>query len=146
VDFNKRFAKIPRDPKNLHRPLAETDDLTKLFVWRENRTVSSNLTLQFDNVLFMLEPTEFALGLQRKRVTITDYPDGRLELSYDGVVLPYRIFDKVQRVSQATIVENKFLGGVLEFIRDKQAKEPRKAPKKFGPRRQGQLPAIFKAG
>jgi hypothetical protein len=38
--------------------------------------------LQFDNILFMLEPTEFALGLRRKRITIADYdPDGRLELS-----------------------------------------------------------------
>jgi len=146
ADFNKRFAKIPRDPTNLHRPLAETDDLTKLFAWREDRMVSNSLTLQFDNILFVLEPTEFALGLRRKRVTIADYPDGRLELSYDGVVLPYRIFDKVQRVSQAAIVENKFLGGVLEFIRDKQAKAPPRTAKKHGPRREGQLPKMFKAG
>lgn len=146
ADFNKRFAKVPRDPKDLHRPLTEANDLTRLFAWREQRMVSNSLTLQYDQILFMLEPTEFSSGLRRKRVTISDYPDGRLELSYDGVVLPYRIFDKVQRVSQAAIVENRFLGGVLEFIRAKQAKEPRRMPKRYGPRRQGQLPTIFKSG
>ena len=44
ADYNDRFGKEPRNPKNLHRPLSAGDDLTDVFAWREERTVSSNLT------------------------------------------------------------------------------------------------------
>jgi hypothetical protein len=57
-DYNRRFAKLPFNDKNLHRPLAAQDDVEDAFAWKEERTVSFNLTLQYDKVLFMLEPNE----------------------------------------------------------------------------------------
>ena len=53
----------------------------------------------------------FATGPQR--VMVCDYPDGRLAIKHKGRELPYRVFDKHQRVNQAAIVENKRLGPVL---------------------------------
>jgi len=47
-----------------------------------------NLTLQYDQVLFILEPTGVARSLARKRVTVIDYPDGRLAIRHNGVDLP----------------------------------------------------------
>ena len=46
ADFNRRFAKAPYSDKDLHRPLSEDDELDDVFAWREERTVSRNLTLQ----------------------------------------------------------------------------------------------------
>ena len=43
ADYNTRFGKEPRNPKNLHRPLSAGDDLTDVFAWREERTVSKSL-------------------------------------------------------------------------------------------------------
>ena len=37
-----------------------------------------NLTLQYDQVMFILEPNAITRSLARKRVTVIDYPDGRL--------------------------------------------------------------------
>jgi hypothetical protein len=37
--------------------------------------------------------------------------------------LPYRVFDKDQRVTHAAIVENKRLGEVLAYIKDRQDQE-----------------------
>lgn len=38
VNFNQRFAKTPKYPKNLHRPVAETIvDLDDIFSWQETR-------------------------------------------------------------------------------------------------------------
>src|SRR4051794_10366787 len=37
----------------------------------------------------------------RQRVTVFDYPDGRLAIKHKGLELPYRTFDKRQRVNQA---------------------------------------------
>jgi len=107
--YNARFAKVPFDDRDVHRALAGHDDLDDAFAWKEERTVSVNLTLQYDQVLFILEPTGIARSLARKRVTVLDYPDGRLAIRYHGVDLPYRTFDKRPQVNQAAIVENKRL-------------------------------------
>ena len=56
-----------------------------------------NLTLQYDQVLFILQPTGIARSLARKRVTVIDYPDGRLAIRYNGVDLACRTFDNVRR-------------------------------------------------
>src|SRR3979490_2361186 len=115
-DYNARFAKAPLEDRDVHRPLAGHDDLDDAFAWKEERTVSMNLTLQYDQVLFILEPTGIARSLARKRVTVIDYPDGRLVSRQNGVDLPYRTFDKRPQVNQAAIVENKRLGPILAYI------------------------------
>ena len=71
-------------------------------------------------MIFILEPSEQAKAAIGKRVTVVDYPDGRLSIRYKGVELAYRTFDKLQQVDQAAIVENKRLGAALAFIREQQ--------------------------
>ena len=90
-DYNARFAKAPFDDRDIHRPLAGHDDLDDSFAWKEERSVSVNLTLQYDQVMFILEPNEITRSLARKRVTVIDYPDGRLAIRHNGVDLPYQI-------------------------------------------------------
>jgi transposase len=145
ADYNARFGKEPHNPKNLHRPLSAGDDLTDVFAWREERTVSNSLTLQYDKVLFLLEPNEITRELRRQRVTVVDYPDGRLAIRYRGLDLPYTTFDKLRQVSQGAIVENKHLGAALAFIREQQRQTPQQRSQK-APRRQGQVGHMFKVG
>jgi hypothetical protein len=76
-------------------------------------------------VLFLLQPNEITRALRRKRVTVVDYPDGRLAIRYRGLDLPYTTFDKLRQVSQASIVENKHLGAVLSYIGRKHVSPPR---------------------
>ena len=113
ADYNARFAKPPANGKDLHRPLRAGDDLEDAFAWKEERTLSRALTLQYDKVIFVLEPSDQAKAAIGKRVTVVDYPDGRLSIRYKGIELAYRTFDKLRQVSQAEIVENKRLGAVL---------------------------------
>src|SRR5918995_251722 len=119
-DYNRHFAQEPRSDKDLHRPLREHDQLDEAFDWKEYRTVSNSLTLQYDHVLFILEPNAVTRPLARQRVTVFDYPDGRLAIKHKGRDLPYRVFDKRQQVNQAAIVENKRLGPVLAYIAERQ--------------------------
>src|SRR5208337_5281260 len=120
-DYNRRFAKSPFSNKDVHRPLAQDDDLDDAFAWKEERTVSNSLTLQYDKVLFILEPNEVTRPLARQRVMVFDYPDGRFVIKHQGRELPYRIFDKVRQVDQAAIVENKRLGAVERARRGARA-------------------------
>jgi hypothetical protein len=55
-------------------------------VWREQRTVTAALTLHYNKAVFILEPNEVARKLVRKRVTVCEYPDGRLEIQHEGHV------------------------------------------------------------
>ena len=50
ADYNARFAKAPANDKDLHRPLRAGDDLDDAFAWKEERTLSQALTLQYDKV------------------------------------------------------------------------------------------------
>ena len=60
ADYNTRFVKAPFNDKDLHRPMALRDRLDEAFTWRAERTLSRALTLQYDNILFVIEPHEFA--------------------------------------------------------------------------------------
>ena len=147
ADYNARFAKAPANNKDLHRLLRADDDLDDAFAWKEERTLSQALTLQYDKVLFILEPSEQAKAAIGKRVTVMDYPDGRLAIRYRGVELAYRTFDKIRQVSQAAIVENKQLGAALAFIRDQQLRRAPEHRSDRTPRRRDQHnPRLFKVG
>lgn len=133
---NSKFARDPLNSKNLHRSIDDIEALDDYFCWKEDRTVSKNLTLQYDKIVYMLEPTNYAKGLWKKRVTIFDYPDGRLDIRHNGQPLRYSSFDKVQQVKQGTIADNKRLSAVLQHIKNEQDKTPqdrsKKAPKRAG--------------
>lgn len=121
ADHDARFAKAPRSPKDAHRPLSARDDLDAALAWREERTVSRSLTLRYDKVLFLLEPSEFARGLARRRVRVLDHPDGRLEIRYRGRALPCTTFDKLRHVPrQAPVVERGSLDAALGAVRAQQ--------------------------
>jgi hypothetical protein len=145
ADYNTRFAKLPANGKDLHRPLCAGDDLEDAFAWKEERTLSQALTLQYDKVIFILEPSEQAKAAIGKRVTVFDYPDGRLSLRHKGIELAYRTFDKIRQIGQGAIVDNKRLGSVLAMIRDEQLR--RGPERRSGPRRRDQRDArVFKVG
>jgi len=141
-DYNQRFAKDAANPKDLHRPLRPEENIRDVFAWREERTVSGSLTLQYDNMVFLLEPNEFTRELVRKRVIVCDYPDGRLIITHNGRPLSYSRFDKVRQITQGAIVDNKRLGATLAII--KQGQEQNGAHRsQHGPRRLDQGDSIF---
>ncbi len=146
ADFNARFAKPPANIKDLHRPMTDRDDLEDAFTWRAERTLSRSLTLQYDKVMFILDPTEAAQDAIGKRVTVVDFPDGRLAVRYKGADLPYRTFDKIRHVKQADIVENKRLGALLEIIQEHQRRQPPAVRGGKGPKRRDQTNHMFSVG
>jgi hypothetical protein len=119
-DHNRRFAKPPKDDKNLHRPLAAKENLTEILTTRHERTVSSNLTIHYDRMVLILDPTATSRPLAGKRVMIVNYPDGRFAIQHRGTDLPFRVFDKLRTVESAAIVENKRLGPALALIQEQQ--------------------------
>ena len=58
--------------------------------------------------------------------------------------LPYAVFDKLQRVSHAAIVENRRLGEVLAWIKERQDAQPVPSGDRAGPRRSSQKSGLMK--
>ena len=123
-DYNKRFGRAPANAKDLHRPLTEADDLDETLAWREERRVTGNLTLRYDRMMLLLDPTPLARELAGQKAEVVNYPDGRFAVWHQGVALPFRVFDKIQTVAPGAIVENKRLGAALAFARERQASYP----------------------
>lgn len=119
--YNHKFGKTPLNTRDLHRKLEAYEDLDEIFCWKEDRTVSHNLTIQYNKVLYLLENTQENLKLTRKRVTVYDYSDNSLKIKYKGKEIRHSILhDRLQRVDPGTIVENKRLSSVLAFIQQQQ--------------------------
>ena len=119
--FNERFAIAPARSEDLHRPLERTTaQLDTILAWREQRYVTQHLALSYDRKRIILDETPLSVGLAGKYVETYEFPDGRLEVRWQGIALPYRMFDKDQRVTQAAIVENKRLSEALSWVKERQ--------------------------
>src|SRR3977135_4212989 len=134
----------PASERDLHRPIASTNDLDDILCWREQRSVSRQLVINYNRMKFMLRPNKTSAAVAGKLVDIYDFPDGRLEIRWKGLPLPYSVFDQLQRVSHAAIIENKRLGEGLAWTKQQQDKQPHHRGDLVGPRRSNQKAGLMK--
>ncbi len=122
--YNRQFAITPARVEDLHRPLnLAPDRLRDVLCKREQRYVGAQLTFSFERQRIMLEETAVTRGLVGRYVETYALADGRLDVRWKGHSLPYRVFDKDQRVTHAAIIENKRLGELLTYIKERQDQE-----------------------
>jgi hypothetical protein len=119
--FNEKFSVHAAKPEDLHRRISLSHDrLSDILCHREQRHVGQQLTLAYDRKQLILDRSAVSEELGGQYVDVYDFADGRLEVRWKGQVLPYRIFDKDQRVNHTAIVENKRLGHTLALIKAQQ--------------------------
>ncbi len=115
--FNRKFANMAFNPKDLHRTVTETaEELDDVFTWREPRRVTNSLTITYDKCVYLLENTEENKRLIGKYLEFLEYPDGTVAIEHQGRKINYSIFDKLSQLNQREVVENKRLGAVLNHI------------------------------
>jgi hypothetical protein len=71
---NGRFAKPAASERDLHRSIAGINDLDDILCWREQRSVSHQLGVNYNRMKFMLRPDETSAALAGKVVDIYDFP------------------------------------------------------------------------
>ena len=70
--------------------------------------VDRQLTLRYERKRITLEQNGITRGLVGKYVETYTFADGRLDIRWKGLTLPYRAFDhNQQHVTRAVITENK---------------------------------------
>ncbi len=107
ADFNRRFAVVPRDPTDAHRPLRATDDLTRILALRELRTLSKNLTLSYNNVIYQIQTNRPGYALRQAQVEVRERWDGQITIFYKGRSLNYTIYREPPK--QAQLITSKML-------------------------------------
>jgi transposase len=130
-DYNRRFAREPMNPHDAHRPLQLGDDLSRIFTWQEERTMTRNLVVHFRRLSYLIMPSPEALALAGHRVLVHESADGCVEIRCEGELLPYSVLDKQPLVAPGEVVENKRLGAVLSMIRvDQEERDQRRLASK----------------
>jgi hypothetical protein len=98
--FNEKFSVAAAKPEDLHRRLSLSHDrLSDILCHREQRHVGQQLTLAYDRKQLILDRSVVSEELGGQYVDLYDFADGRLGVRWRGKVLPYRVFEKAQRVS-----------------------------------------------
>lgn len=127
ADHNARFARSPARSDNLHRAINEpASRLKDILCHRDERAVSAQLVVCYERKRLILEASDLARAAAGKYVETFAFADGRIDLRWKGISLPYKIFDKdQQRVTHAAITENKRLSAALTHVMELQQTAPK---------------------
>jgi transposase len=112
-DFNHRFAVQPKSSYDAHRPLSKSENLARIFTWRESRTLSNNLTLQFRNVVYQIQLDRPSYTMRKAPVTISLDVHQNVSILYKGKSLPFTTFHK--QAKQSEVVPAKHIDSILKY-------------------------------
>lgn len=121
---NSKFARLPFNPTDAHRPVQDEDQVDDIVRWEVTRKVTKSLSVHYNKVMFLLDDSPCARTAIGKLVTVCDFPDGRIEIRHEGVPLPYRTYDKMRRVNQAEVIDSKRISAALEMAKAMQEIQP----------------------
>jgi hypothetical protein len=107
AEFNVRFAVVPRQTEDAHRPLLPQDDLACILTVQEMRVLSKNLTLNYRTVVYQIQTTRPSYALRQATVVVRENAHGEVTIAYKGKPLTYTIFRPA--VHQAQVVTSKEL-------------------------------------
>lgn len=111
ADYNRRFGVVPRSSTNAHCPLSRKDNLDLIFTRREERTLSKNLTLQYQKVIYQIQTKRPAYALQKVRVTVCENALGDIQILYKNKPLMYTVYHRQEL--QAEVVPAKSIDHAL---------------------------------
>ncbi len=90
ANHNARFARSPAQPDNLHRPLNEPASRIKdILCHRDERAVSVQLVVCYERMRLILQDSDLARAAAGRYVKTFAFADGRIDLRWTGISLPY---------------------------------------------------------
>lgn len=101
--FITKFAVKPTSNLDMHQKIHPSIDLTKILCIKETRTLSKNLTFQYDSTIFQVKTTKSAYTLRKTDVTICFRYDGTISIySYKNEPLEFTTIKKVPNTSETS--------------------------------------------
>ena len=125
ADYNQRFAVAPRVAESAHRPLAKGEDLERMLTLCERRTLSKNLTLSYNNVIYQIKTKRPAYTMRGAHVEVRENSNGEITIEYKQRPLEYSIYCE-QEQQQVKVIEAMLLqpAAARAAARPKQKRGP----------------------
>jgi len=123
--YNARFAVAPRSTESAHRSLGKGEDLDRILTLCERRTLSKNLTLSYNNVIYQIKTKRSAYTMRQAHVEVRERQTGEITIEYKQQPLEYTIYQK-QEQQQGKVIESKLLqpAAARAAARPKQERGP----------------------
>jgi transposase len=100
--FNLRFAVVPRESEDAHRPLLPQDDLARILTVQELRVLSKNLTLNYHKVIYQIQTARPTYALRNAQVVVRENRRGEIAIEYQGKPLRYTVYRRQARQGEVT--------------------------------------------
>jgi hypothetical protein len=110
-DFNQRFAQPARSSHDAHRPLLVNGNLEHILSHQETRTLTKNLTLQYDRAIYQIQTERPTYALQNAKVIVCQKASGEVTILYQDKPLAFTPFRPQSR--QAVEVTSKTIDAEL---------------------------------
>lgn len=117
ADFNRRFGLPPTDPTDAHRPLLASHQLDHIFTVQTPRTVTQNLTLQHNKIVYQLAQPRGTRAFRGAKVMVVEDARGQVTLEYQGRQLAYTLYQRQTR--QADVVPSKQIAAAVDAAQHK---------------------------
>ena len=123
--YNERFAVVPRSSESAHRPLSKAEDLERVLTLCERRTLSKNLTLSYNNMIYQIKTKRPAYTMRGAHVEVRENSNGEITIEYKQRPLEYTIYQE-QEQQQGKVIEAKLLQPAATRVaaRPKQKRGP----------------------
>ena len=121
-DYNRRFAVVPRSNHDAHRPLLPADNLDRILTHQEKRTLTKNLTVHYNKVIYQIRTPRPTYAMRNAPVTVCQNAQGEITILYQGKPLDYTIYHKLAR--QAEVATTKSLDHQLRQPKPPAANHP----------------------
>ena len=114
-DHNNRFAVDAKSSENAHRKILPTnEEMNLIFSYQEDRTISKNLEISYENVIYQIITNTTGYRLRHSIVTVCKDLNEVITIVCRGKILNYKCHKRAKR--NADIVDAKQLGAKLDLI------------------------------
>lgn len=107
-EYNARFAVAPRSTESAHRSLQKGENLDRVLTLCERRTLSKNLILSYNNVIYQIKTKRAAYTMRNAYVEVRETSTGEITIEYKGRALEHSVY-REQEQHQAKVVPSKLL-------------------------------------
>ena len=93
-EYNERFSKAPYSKEDAHRRVLKSHNLERIFAQEEKRTLSKNLTFQYENSLYQIKIKDPGYRLRGAKVTVVKEKPEEIKIEYEGKRLKYERWEE----------------------------------------------------
>jgi transposase len=115
-EHNKRFAVKAHSTEDTHRKECPSNDVLDLiFSYQDERTLTKNLEISYDNVIYQIKTNTTGYRLRHAKVTVCEDLNGVITILREGKKLDYTRHERAKH--NAEIVDAKQLGAKVDSIK-----------------------------